>query len=446
MKKLITIGLIAMFAFSSLMAFEMKWGGTARVRGGIVQNAGWDKDASTTSWKSQRIRLFMTGEAENGVKFVIRSKWTNGDVGGSNFKKTVNNGVTIDRAYIVIPDAFAGFTLQAGKLPFYLKNGLIVDDNQPGMYASRMFGDIYFGFGGFTMSEDNSDVSFIADADSDSDNGTYGDGKASDDSHGWVASVSKSNVGPGTVGLDVAVQTNTKPDEFVFDATTGGCAINSNTNYSASNVFWVSPWYSLSMNDLNVTINPVFMSGSFEANDAGKAANKKDLDGSIMALSVKPSYKLGETSISADILYISGVAKDDQDENFGWRNMSSFYCQGLDWFGSANSIDNYGDVGNVVDAYGQTAVAVYADQPILSNLTAHLGLGYVMTSEDVEYGDNKKDNVLGTEIDLGVAWNVKENVTWKVTGVYVMPGDATLQGSDKDEAITALNSYLEYSF
>ncbi len=404
MKKLITIGMIAMFAFSSLMAVEMSWNGTARVRGGITENAGWDKDASTTSWKSQRIRLFMTGEAENGVKFVVRSKWSNGDVSQS---KTVE----FDRAYIVIPDAFAGFTLQAGLVPFYVKNGLIVDDNHAGMYASRMFGDIYVGVGGFTMDE-GTDVE-----------------KANDDSHGWVASVSKSNVGPGTAGFDVALRTNSSK---------GG------DGYKSGNLFWVSPWYSLSMNDLNVTVNPVFMSGKYEAStDAGK-----DKEASVMALSIKPSYKLGETSLSGDILYISGVSAEDQakGEDFGWDNMSSFYCQGLEFYGSANPTDNYGILGNIVGEYGQTAVAVYADQPILSNLTAHLGLGYVMTSEDVEYGDNKKDNVLGTEIDLGVAWNVKENVTWKVTGVYVMPGDATLQGSDKDEAITALNSYLEYSF
>jgi len=439
---------------------------------GIVDGAGYDSDASTKSWKSQRVRLFLTGEAENGVKFVIRSHWSNGDIGGSNYQKDANGDVSVDQAYIVIPDAFAGFTLQAGKLPFYAKNGMILSDNHPGLYASRMFGDIYFGVGGFTWSENNKKASYVVNGDSNcdrnettSDDGMYTTaGDADDDSHGFVVSASK-----GNYGLDVLAQTNRRPD-----LNEGGFNEYNINGYKPGNVFWFSPWYSFSMDNFSVTVNPMYMMASFEAKEDTKIpftddkVAAKDVDAGVMALSLNPSYSLAcGTRISANVLYISGVAADDQDENIGWMNMSSFYCQGLEFFGSANSMDFYGDLGNVVDEYGQTAIAVFVDHPILSNLSAHLGLGYVMSSEDVEWDSNgdykndKKDNVLGTEIDLGLNWMVKENVSWGFSAVYVMPGDGMVnsgtwnynynQSVDKvadrtDDPMALLSTNLTYSF
>ena len=366
------------------------------------------------------------------------------------------------------------------RLPFYdTKRWYILSDNQPGLYASRMFDDIYFGFGGFTWSENNAVASYAVDGDNvdrnetTSDDGMYTTaGDADDDVHGFVASVSK-----GNMGLDVLAKTNVRPD---VDADYNGTL----DTYKPGNVFWISPWYTFSMDNFSVTANFAYMMGSFDAKDGDdyyldtdgdnvgdtwayktKAQTKaKDLDASVMALNLNPSYSLaGGTRISANVLYISGVAKNDQDENVGWMNMSSFYCQGLEFFGSANSMDFYGDLGNVVDAYGQTAVAVFVDQPILSNLSAHLGLGYAMTSEKVEWNDgsDKDDNVLGTEIDLGLNWMVKENVSWGFSAVYVMPGEAMVNSQTSynlstafsnqgtagtDDAMTLLSTNLTYSF
>ena len=126
--------------------------------------------------------------------------------------------------------------------------------------------------------------------------------------------------------------------------------------------------------------------------------------------------------------------------------MSSFYCQGLEFFGSATR----GDLGNVVDA--QTAVAAWKQS-----------LGYAMTSEKVEWNDgsDKDDNVLGTEIDLGLNWMVKENVSWGFSAVYVMPGEAMVNSQTSynlstafsnqgtagtDDAMTLLSTNLTYSF
>ena len=431
MKKLITLSLIALFAIGNLMALELTHTGHARVKAGAILNNGWDSDASTKTWKNQRIRIVTEGVAENGVKFVIRSLWSNGDVGGSNFKKSMNTGVSIDRAYIVIPDAVAGFTVQAGKLPFYLKNGLIVDDNQPGIFASGSFGDVSVGFGGFTMSEDNDVAFYTADADGDENTNNYQNAaSASDDVHAIVASVSVNNVGPGTLGLDVAAQTNYK---LPNDAT-----------HKAGDRFWISPWYSLGINDFSVTVNPILLTG---CHDAVTGSGAKKVEGSVMAVSVKPSYNLSTgTSIYGDVLYISGT--DKPAEELAWSNLSSFYCSGLEWFGAANPTDNYGDLGNVVGNEGQMGVAAFVDQPLGKAFTLHFGVGHIMTAEDVKYtkdGKEEKDNVLGTEINACLFWNVKENVVWKFNSAYVMPGDATTKGG-KDDAITSLTTYLQYSF
>ncbi len=430
MKKLITIGMIAVFAFSSLMAFEVDWSGTARVRGGIIKNAvfvdnafggknisQFTKDASTTSWKSQRIRATITGEADNGVKFVIRSKWSNGDM------STASDNVIFDRAYIAIPDAFLGADLNAGLIPVYAHGGMVVDDNFPGYSISKSMGDMSFGAGVFTLDETNNSAA-----------SSQTDINADDDVHGFMLSFAKNNVGPGNFGIDVMGKTNYAPDN----------------TYKPGNIYWVSPWYVLDggkagIDNFSVDINPIFMTASFDKNTAAK---KKD--GSIFALSLKPNFTLSSgANIGGTITYIQGVKADKQGEDVTWSNIKSFYMNGLEFFGAGNPSDgmpgamglgNTWSSGLGAEAYGLQLIAITVDQPVAKDLTAHAALGYANTDQKV--GD-KTD--LGTEFDLGVSWKVKENVSWNITGVYVAPGKA-LVGNGDDDALTALNSYLEYSF
>ncbi len=424
MKKLITLSLIALFAVGNLMALDVDYSGTMRVRGKITENTGFDKDASTASWKSQRLRLVLTGEAENGVKFVTRYRLIDGD--GSKTSETYSNPQTatgddvigkgefnMDRAFMVVPDAFLGFSITAGLMPFYAKNGLVIDANRPGYYFGKSIDDISIGFGGFTQTVGTS---------------------TSDDTHALLAQLSMNNVGSGTLGLDVIAQTN----------------VNKDANHDNANLIWISPWYDFVAGDFSVNVNPIILTGSYDLKDGvTESSTVKKIDGSVFALAIKPSYSLAATgtSFGGDILYVSGT--DKPAEELTWSNLGSFYCSGLEYFGAGNEIDNYGDIGNAVSSLGQLSIAVNANHPLTSALTLHAAAGYVMTAEDVEYtkdGKSEKDNVLGTEIDLGLRWAVKDNVTWKFTGSLVMPGDATVQGTKKDENITILSSYLEYAF
>ncbi len=418
MKKLIVLSLIALFAIGNLLAVDVSYSGTIRARGGMVLNDNYDKDASTATWKSQRLRLYMTGEAENGVKFVTRFRLTNGDP--SNNVSTVDKEeFNVDRAYLVIPDAFLGFTVTAGYQPFYAKNGMIIDATYFGYNFARSFGDASVAFGGFTVSNGTSTQA-----------SSYGATDADDVSHALMADLAVNNVGPGTLGLDIIAQTNVTV-----------------TGYKKANYYWISPWYNMVSGDFSVNINPVILTGGY---DATTGSTNKNVSGSVFALIVKPSYTLASTgtSFGGDVLYIQGKKSTDTDK-LSWKGINTFYCSGLEYFGAANEIDHYGCIGNIVTDQGQISIAVNANQPLTSALTLHFAAGYVMTAEDVTLADGKKDNVLGTEIDLGLRWAVKENVTWKFTGAYVIPGDATTKTTSataKDDALTSLTTYLEYAF
>ncbi len=437
MKKKFSLLIICFALSSSGFAFELGWSGTARVRGGMTLNDGYNDNSSTKSWRSQRVQLLMEGKTEDNIQLQLEVNWGDGDPSDDD-----NKNVAIDKAYIVAPNFIPSITLSAGFLPLCAHSGVVLDDN----------------FLGYRLEKDLNEKINLAFAMFLIDKGDDTKESANDDSHGFLASISNAE---GSLGTDILAQTNCNPLlelEYYDKSSNNLKTFSTADNYQKGTLLWFSPYYifdgsQVGLEHLFIDINATYLTGSWES-----SGENKDLSLNAYALSIKPSYNCDEgTSISFDIFYSSGTDSEDaQDGDIAaFRGISPAYSNGLEYFGDGgptdNSIINLG--ANNIDGenannYGALMTALVIEHPLTSKVSSYVALGWAQTSEDavwIENNTKESSSALGTEIDLGFSYQATQTLALKVTGAFIIPGKATYKDGENDD-IMQIGSYLEYAF
>ncbi len=438
MKRKISLVIFSLAMVCSGFAFELNWSGSARVRGGLTQNDGYNKDASTKSWRSQRVQLLMEGKTQDNIQLFVEANWGDGDPTEED-----NKNIVLDNAYLLAADFVPSVTLSAGIIPLCASSGMVLDDNFLGYQIQRSF----------SQKVNTRLAMFLI------DKGDQSKEKASDDSHGFWVNLSNTE---GSAGLDILARANCSPElelEYYDQSSKSIKTISSEGKYKKGTLLWFSPYYCLKGNNLgleplSIQINATYLTGSWNATDDAI----KDLSLNAYALSIKPYYECSNgTSLAFDLFYSSGT--DTKDANIGdiasFRGISPAYSNSLEYFGDGgptdNSIINLGAStidGENANNYGALMASLVVKHPLTAKLASHAALGWAQTSEEVlwvEDNTKKSGTALGTEVDLGFSYQATQTLSLKVTGAYIIPGKASYKNGESDK-IMQVGSYLEYAF
>ncbi len=436
MKKFLTL-IAASFCVLSLSAFDLDWSGTARARGGIVSNPDYNDDSHTQTWRSQRVQILMEGKTDDNVQLFLEVKWGDGDP-----LTDANKTVKLNKAYIFAPNFIPTVELSAGIYPFAANSGMVLDDNFFGYHAKTTIAEKFdLSIGMFLIDKGNND-------------------NADNDAHGIVANLSAPTGEVGTLGLDFLAKTNCLPEiEVKYYNNNSIGTFKTDGNYKRGNLFWFNPYYnfdgnSLGINGVTVDFTATYMVGSWDA----ISSTSKNIDAQAFAVSLKPTYTSEQgTVVAFDVFYSSGAKGSDvvDGDYNAFMGIAPAYSNGLEYFGDGGPTDEsvinlgaskFGD--DKTNTHGALMLALVCDQPIIDKLSAHAAIGWAQTAEDVIWVENsnkKSSKELGTEFDLGFNYQATETLCLKVTGAYIIPGEALYTSGSSDNR-AQVGSYLEYSF
>lgn len=174
----------------------------------------------------------------------------------------------------------------------------------------------------------------------------------------------------------------------------------------------------------------------------GPGDNSTDIKAWLAALGA--SVDVEAADIHAQAFYATGQDGDSEDiESFFVPGGQSYYwseIMGLGTFDDQASKNAPGDKISNVMAANLGATVNAAD-----GLAVTLDIWYAKLAEEINIGGTKEDE-LGIEVDLKVAYEIVENMKLELIGAYLFAGDATTMKA-KDEADPyELGSRISFSF
>jgi hypothetical protein len=167
------------------------------------------------------------------------------------------------------------------------------------------------------------------------------------------------------------------------------------------------------------------------------------------ALMVAGTMNMGEISSMLGYAYISGDNTADNEDTAYDRShgMGDDFEPLYILTGSVANVLNgdrgASDVGTAVRTAGAHAIVALADFKASEDLTLHGGLGWGM-ADDAAAGF---DDDYGFEFDLGLAYNLYQNLTYELHFGWWLVGDfATLAGTRSTEDVYLLSHHLSMKF
>jgi hypothetical protein len=427
MKKFGIIALAALLVVAFTVpasALENVFGGYWRTRFITQQNfTGEDKtEAQDSSRVDTRTRLYYTAKINDNLKFVnkfeIDAVWGDtgwGDIGADGVDWQVKNsyvdanigplnakvgvqGITLARGFL-FSDDFAGMVLtykgEGFAIPFVWMKP---KEGGAGLNANDMDVDVYALAPSFTLGEGISISPYVAWA-------------TTDDWSGWAGA-----------------------NWFV-----GGAAIPAQTGVD---IYYLGLDADMKFGPASVWFTGIYMTGDVDF----AATDDVDLDSYLIALG--GAFNMGMFDIHGQFFYADG---DDPDSNdfetffFPSQNVNtgqSYYWAEIMGYGVFDEqgiagFPNSDKIGNIWAANLGTTI-----KP-MDKLTVSFDLWYASLVED---NDPTLDEVLGTEVDLRVTYELVEGLKMDVVGAYLFADDAANFDSPNDANPYELGVQLSLSF
>ena len=411
MKKLL-IGLLAVGLVFALTlpasAFDSEFGGYWRTRAFMQHDfTGSDTGKQDLQEVDTRARLYYTAVFSEDFKFVNQFEWNQvwGDTIGGDIG---TDGMGILR----IKNSYANFNL--GSVNFLiglqhriLHRGFLFDDDYAGAVVT-------FNGSGFS-------IPLI-----------------------WMKAYEG---GQGKDANDNDVDYYIAKPTFTF----GNVALTPTLAYVYSKD--ASKWFALSGNkevkvffaglDADVKFgngSTVWFTGIYEGGSA-KLISGTDTDVSAYLLAFGGKVNIGAMDVHGQIFYATGddASTKTDAEAFYVPKGQSYYWAEIMGFGI---FDNQVSSGACADQVSNTVAAnIGVGFKVSDALKITADLWHAKLAEKNAAGDD----VLGTEIDVVLTYNVMKNLTLDVVGAYLFAGDATYHGSNSENPYE-IGTRLSFSF
>ncbi|RLC33899.1 MAG: hypothetical protein DRH32_00060 [Deltaproteobacteria bacterium] len=432
MKKitLITVALCLAVAMAiPAMATKVNVSGEYRVRGFYVDNITVDESTSESqAYYDNRLRVETVFQANDNVSVTTRFDAFEDEVWGvdsatrsAQFETpTTKDTIDFDRVYMTIMTPIGRFQIGRqedgawGPSAFDTDNDYYSTDSI--QYIGKA-GDIMFGAMVLKYEEMDSVSPWVAD--------TVADGDF--DAYYIFAGYNKDNIEVGLLGELARASEDAPIGPLPFDATVkdykimpywklqfGPVNIEGEINYECGDVQFDSP----------IPVAALWSPGSIALED--------DPDIDALVYYIKASADLEMANV-----YVGYVSVSGQEEGESDMTMGNVYYGGLGQGFTPLAIltdDLGGHVLNTqggsffsptgVDLHGVDLIYAGADLAVNDNLSVHIVAGQATANEDWT-GD--WDDEYGTEVDLGITWNIMDNVTYSATAAYLSTGDLLAQ-------------------
>lgn len=439
MKKitLITVALCLAVAMAiPAMATKVNVSGEYRVRGFYTDNITLDESRSESqAYYDNRLRVETVFQANDNVSVTTRfdafedEVWgvdANGATTSAQFETPgAKDTIDFDRVYMTIMTPIGRFQIGRqedgawGPAAFDTDNDYYSTDSI--QYLGKA-GDILFGAMILKYAEMDSASPWVAD--------TVADGDF--DAYYIFAGYNKDNIEVGLLcELARAAEDNVfpVPPPLSSDATVKD--------------YKIMPYWKLGFGPVNIEGEINYECGDIQFDSPmpvaafwspGSIAFEDDPDIDALVYYIKASADLEMANV-----YVGYVSVSGQEEGESDMTMGNLYYGGLGQGFTPLAIltDDLG--GHILNTQGGSiftatlnGVALHgvdliyagADLAVNDNLSVHLVAGQATANEDWT-GD--WDDEYGTEVDLGITWNIMDNVTYSATAAYLSTGDLLAQ-------------------
>jgi hypothetical protein len=201
--------------------------------------------------------------------------------------------------------------------------------------------------------------------------------------------------------------------------------------------------------DVDVNFGALSLWGSFYY-EGGVFDDANDVDISAYLLAVGGNFALSDTvGIHGQAFYISGDDDPNDKDHEAWYNIGgpegqSYYWSEIMGYGI---FDNQASVGAPGDKVTNiTAFNLGTTVKLSDKLSVTGDVWYAMLNEDKVFSPTKKEDKLGTELDLKVTYQLIDNLTLDVVGAYLFADDATSLNGDNDKDPYEFGTRLSLSF
>jgi hypothetical protein len=154
-----------------------------------------------------------------------------------------------------------------------------------------------------------------------------------------------------------------------------------------------------------------------------------DIDETGLGIYLDLVYKYGPGEVGVQYLWVQGDDDplDDEDEanvaaGDDYEPLILFLEEGIAVTGLASTI--WGSGGNTANWWH---FGFWWDHSLTEDLLLHAAYGYFKVNEvadtQVKADGSEYDDTLGSEIDIGIKYNVMKNLTYTAIFAYFMPGD-----------------------
>eukprot|EP00767_Chilomastix_cuspidata_P007180 gnl/Chilomastix_cuspidata/7766.p1 GENE.gnl/Chilomastix_cuspidata/7766~~gnl/Chilomastix_cuspidata/7766.p1 ORF type:complete len:445 (-),score=-14.42 gnl/Chilomastix_cuspidata/7766:15-1349(-) len=428
MKKVLVAALaVALAAVMAVPAgaFENEFGGYWRTRAYTAQDFSGTKNDSTKVKNGKEIivngddqsvdtrtRIYYTAKFSDNFKFVnkfeFNSVWgddNGGDVGSDGDTFVVKNSY--------VDFNLSNYNFKIGSQAGLLSKGLIMDDDFSGVTVTGTFGNIAV------------PVYWIK-----ADEGGIGEDMNDADKDVIVISPEiksgNMNINPFLV---YAFQDKVEPAEgdYYSDSTSSTLLQKDATaGYKDYNAYNIGVNFAMELDSADVWATLVYQGGSYDKKGLTDA-KATDYDISAYMVAFGGGVDIDNINVHGQFFYASGDDdKDDKDEAFAdLTGGQSYYWSEIMGFGI---FDNQASNNSCADKISDImAFNVGASMSPMEKLTLGADLWYAALAEDTTVGtvDGKKENYLGTELDLSASYAVMENLNLDVVAAYLFAGDAT---------------------
>ncbi|AQV02424.1 MULTISPECIES: alginate export family protein [Desulfococcus] len=203
-------------------------------------------------------------------------------------------------------------------------------------------------------------------------------------------------------------------------------------------------WYAGLDLDVDFDMGAAWFTGIYQGGDVDLQTGES-LDFKAWLLALGGNVNVGMFDVHGRAFYASGDDDDDEDiEQFTPPQGRSYYWSEIMGYGIFDfTTSNNAPADNISNVWAANlGVAV---KP-MDKLKVALDVWYAALAEKIEVAGGGEEDVLGTEVDLVITYEVVENLNLDLVGAYLFAGDATTENLDNDENPYEVGARLSLAF
>jgi len=476
MKKFAILALAAVMVVALTVpaaALENEFGGYWRTR--MVNEGhfnGEDGDAANSRYVDTRTRLYYTAKINDNLKLVNKfemdATWgqeESSDIAVANVPRDADGDPIVlntnsvygdpgaDGISVEVKNSYADFNTgpvnwTVGVQPFALFREFYISDDASGIVARYKVLDNFVLAGSWLkLYEGGSDSGNNEDIDSYTLSGAFwfSENISIKPSISYArASELNTLVALGLDGSPALAGLGYTSTGLIDKAGAAG-TINATPPFGEVELFTYGFDFDASFDMFGVWATLIGQSGDVEQNTAG--VSDVDFKGWLGALG--GNVALGAVDLHGQFMYSPGDddANDTDIDNFFASNGSYYWSEimGLGMFDNNNPTNTPGD-----KIFNLMAIGVGATFAPMDKLKIKTDLWYAEREEDIVFNagtpQQRKENELGTELDVVVTYELVEGLNLDLVGAYLWAGDAVSADGNNDEDPYEFGARLSLSF